>query len=359
MPPRQPRHPFNAYSSDTDRHTGSGAAMQKHKKISKTEEKQLLELTNTMGNRITLAMEDQGLSISWLANKMTVVDRTVSDWRKDGNVSTHRIPLLAKYLNTTVEYLMTGAEAHAFQQVSGDSNVVQMQMNVESDDITRPSQSIVMRYVGIYELDEVRDAIIDEPDEWLDLVRTFATKPTERTSLAVTLNKDKLDQPGIPAFCLQYLIDGPTFERGTFLGYAIDIAPARGKFCLYALKKKGENKFTFANGYYYNIGDRMLASSSMGKSYAYDNKGFVLRLDHDNPSTDDVYCTPEDFDDWSYHCRLMGVATWRNEWLDIVAMRHHTGLWERLDRVYEGRRIRDAETHDYIDPDLNRGKSPD
>ena len=347
MPPRHPRHPFNAYSSDTDRHTGSGSAMRKHKKISKTEEKQLLELTNTMGNRITLAMEDQGLSISWLANKMTVVDRTVSDWRKDGNVSTHRIPLLAKYLNTTVEYLMTGAEAHAFTPVSGDSNVVQMQHNIDHGDVFHKRQNI-LRYVGIYELDEVRDLIVDDPTKWLHHVMGFSTKPTERTCLAVTLNADKLDQPGIPAFCLQYLIDGPNFERGTFLGYAIDIAPARGKFCLFALKRKGETKFTFANGYYYTLNDRMLASSSMGKNYSLDNKGFVLRLDHDNSSEDDVYCYPHDFEDWRTDCRMLGVATWRNEWLDIVAMRHHTGMWERLDQVYEGRRVRHPGETEYI-----------
>ena len=44
--------------------------------------------------------------------------------------------------------------------------------------------------------------------------------------------------------------------------------------------------------------------------------------------------------DWDKDCRVLGVATWQTQWLDEVGMKHHTGIYERLDRVYEGRRIR-------------------
>ena len=329
----------------TDKYDGSTNTEGTHhmaiKAISAKRRKELLSLDDGMAERIKEIMEKQGILDRDLARALDVADRTIYNWKTTGQVSRKLLPLLAEYLNTTTEFLITGEEAHPFQKVTDDNKVVQMQHNVESGDVSRPSQSIVMRYVGIYELDEVRDSIVDDPTKWLEHCQAFATKPTERTCLAVTLNKEKLDQPGIPAFCLQYLIDGPDFPRGTFLGYAIDIAPARGKFCLFALKRKGESKFTFANGYYYTSNDRMLASSSMGHTYSVENKGFVLRLDRDNPSVDDVWCMPNDFEDWRNDCRMLGVATWRSEWLDVVALRHHTGMWERLDRVYEGRRVRE------------------
>ena len=327
----------------TDKYDGSTNTEGTHhmaiKAISAKRRKELLSLDDGMAERIKQIMEKQGILDRDLARALDVADRTIYNWKTTGQVSRKLLPLLAEYLNTTTEFLITGEEAHPFQKVRGDDNVVQMQHNIEHGDVFHKRQNI-LRYVGIYELDEVRDSIVDDPTNWLRHVMGFATKPTERTCLAVTLNADKLDQPGIPAFCLQYLIDGPNFERGTFLGYAIDIAPARGKFCLFALKRKGETKFTFANGYYYTLNDRMLASSSMGRNYSLDNKGFVLRLDHDNASEDDVYCYPHDFEDWRTDCRMLGVATWRNEWLDIVAMKHHSGMWERLDKVFEGRRVR-------------------
>ena len=327
----------------TDKYDGSTNTEGTHhmaiKAISAKRRKELLSLDDGMAERIKEIMEKQGILDRDLARALDVADRTIYNWKTTGQVSRKLLPLLAEYLNTTTEFLITGEEAHPFQKVRGDDNVVQMQHNIEHGDVFHKRQNI-LRYVGIYELDEVRDSIVDDPTNWLRHVMGFATKPTERTCLAVTLNSERLDQPGIPAFCLQYLIDGPNFERGTFLGYAIDIAPARGKFCLFALKRKGETKFTFANGYYYTLNDRMLASSSMGHSYSLENKGFVLRLDHDNASEDDVYCYPHDFEDWRTDCRMLGVATWRNEWLDIVAMKHHSGMWERLDKVFEGRRVR-------------------
>ena len=327
----------------TDKYDGSTNTEGTHhmaiKAISAKRRKELLSLDDGMAERIKEIMEKQGILDRDLARALDVADRTIYNWKTTGQVSRKLLPLLAEYLNTTTEFLITGEEAHPFQKVRGDDNVVQMQHNIDHGDVFHKRQNI-LRYVGIYALDEVRDLIVDDPTKWLHHVMGFATKPTERTCLAVTLNADKLDQPGIPAFCLQYLIDGPNFERGTFLGYAIDIAPARGKFCLFALKRKGETKFTFANGYYYTLNDRMLASSSMGHSYSLENKGFVLRLDHDNASEDDVYCYPHDFEDWRTDCRMLGVATWRNEWLDIVAMKHHSGMWERLDKVFEGRRVR-------------------
>ena len=309
------------------------------KAISAKRRKELLALDDGMAERIKEIMEKQGILDRDLARALDVADRTIYNWKTTGQVSRKLLPLLAEYLNTTTEFLITGEEANPFQKITEDDNVVQLERNIE------PNRSLstigsVIRYVGIYELDEVRDAVKDDPWSWLETVRRFAKQPAERTCLGISLNKDKLDQPGIPHFILQYLIDGPSIKRGTYLGYASDIAPARGKFCIFAIKKREDINFSYANGYYYPVSNRLLNTTSMGDEYQNQNQGFVLQLDPDKPSVDDVFCIPDDFEDWEKHCRVLGVATWQTQWLDEVGMKHHTGIYERLDRVYEGRRIR-------------------
>jgi hypothetical protein len=72
-------------------------------------------------------------------------------------------------------------------------------------------------------------------------------------------------------------------------------------------------------------------------------------MEPDRSNDDDVFVLPADFENWRQDCRVIGVATWMSHWLDDVALRHHTGLWERLDSVYEGRRLRD-ERWNYLEP---------
>ena len=310
--------------------------------LSKHEKETLLDQTTMMGDRISQAMEDEGVSNRTLSVLMEVGERTVSDWKRDGTISLKRLPLLARHLNVTVEWLITGEESHTFQNVNDDDNVVQLERRIDPH-AAYPHTSSVIRYVGIYELDEIRNEIREHPGGWIDHMSSFAKQPSERTCVGITLNKDKLDRPGIPSFILQYLIEGPHFERGSFVGYATDIAPARGKFCLFALKEKGRKEFVFVAGYYYPLGERMLSVNTMGDLYKNNDKGFVLRLDKDHSSPDDIVCEPDRFHDWEHDCSVLGVASWSCQWLDHVSMKHHTGLWERLDDVHAGRRIRSME----------------
>ena len=254
------------------------------------------------------------------------------------------------------EWIMFGVEPDrgVFTQDDTIDNVVQLQHTVAGydEEETWSTRNIVMRYVGIYELDEISNAVKDNPSDWLNSVKAFAEKPSARTCLAITANKDKLHMPGMPSFVLQYLIDGPAFKRGTHIGYSLDIAPARDKWCLFALKTKAEvvlakeqnrkPEFRWAAGYYCTLNDRILPTTNQAHDYAHNNHGFVLRTELGKPNDDDVYVRPEDFENWRTDCRVLGVATWMSQWLDDVAMRNHTGLWERLDLAYEGRRLRDS-----------------
>jgi transcriptional regulator with XRE-family HTH domain len=331
MPPRHPRHPFNAYSSETDRHTGLGAAMQKRKKIAKAEEIKLLKLTNTMGNRITQAMEDNDLSISWIAQQMGVVDRTVSDWRKDGNVSTHRIPLLAEYLSCSVQYLMTGGQESSLQQRTEHADVLQFERHLAPDSVHGAPKTLLTRYVPIYEMDEV---VGKDPDKFVSGLQTFTDQPQERTSIAITLNPEQVGAPGIPRFCFQFLVNYiHGFKRGDYVAYATDLIPSRGKFILVAFREKGSKEaWDFANGYFTLYGSRQVTSVSMAKDMeSYGN--FVLKIHPDERHVDDVYISAD-----KHEWKLLGTATYRAEWLDYVQVLRQTGLSERLDTVYEGRR---------------------
>ena len=347
----------------TDKYDGSTNTEGTHhmaiKAISAKRRKELLALDDGMAERIKEIMEKQGILDRDLARALDVADRTIYNWKTTGQVSRKLLPLLAEYLNTTTEFLVTGEEAHTFQKISGDDNVVQMQHNVEHGDISRTTPNIVMRYVGIYELDEISNAVKYSPSEWLNSVKAFAEKPSERTCLAITANKDKLHLPGMPSFVLQYLLDGPIIKRGTHIGYSLDIAPAFGKWCIFAMKTKAEvaaakkenrkPEFRWAAGYYCTLNDRILPTTKQAHDYAHNNHGFVLRMEPDRSNDDDVFVLPADFENWRQDCRVIGVATWMSHWLDDVALRHHTGLWERLDRVYEGRRLRD-ERWNYLEP---------
>ena len=303
--------------------------MAKSISITKKEVDRLLELTTGMGDRITRAMEDQGLSISWIAQRMGVVDRTVSDWRKDGNVSTHRIPLLAEYLNCTVQYLMTGEQEASVHHRTDHSDVLQFERHLTLD--RDGPKTLLTRYVPIYEMEEV---VGKDPDKFVSGLQTFTEQPQERTSIAITLNPEQVGAPGIPRFCFQFLVNYiHGFERGDYIAYATDLIPSRGKFILIAFRKKGSKEgWDFANGYFTLHGSRQVTSVHMAEDMeSYGN--FVLKIHPDERHVDDVYISGD-----KHEWKLLGTATYKASWLDYVQVLRQTGLNERLDTVYEGRR---------------------
>ena len=238
------------------------------------------------------------------------------------------------------EWLMFGVDDsdRGMPKASEDKTVVQMERPLKLER-TPEIESLVTRYIGIYELDEVQDLIKKDPDNFLKKVKLFADTPQERTSLAITLNPNQIHSPGIPKFVFQFLAPGTPYPQGTFIGYANDLAPIRGRFCIFAIKYEGSDKFTFSNGFYCPVNDRQI-SADIGLNFRSErNRGFVLKVLPDKDSDDDVYVLPDNFKNWEKDCRLIGTATYRSEWLDTVSTYRHTGLIERLDRVYESRKL--------------------
>ena len=148
------------------------------------------------------------------------VNRTlVYEWLRaaGSRPSVENMTKFCKAVGVDFEWIMFGVEdtrpfAHTRTE---DENVVHFERPIVDARGAPDAQSLVTSYIGIYELDEVQEKIKEDPSKFRDLVQGFKTAPKDRTSLAITLNPNKLHVPGIPKFAFQFLIDGTPFTRGT------------------------------------------------------------------------------------------------------------------------------------------------
>jgi len=302
--------------------------------ISAKRRKELLSLDDGMAERIKELMEQLGILDRDLARALNVADRTIYNWKTTGQVSRKLLPLLAEYLHTSTEYLVTGGDTDQFQKRTEDHNVVQMERSLDAAKTVGSVKSLITRYVGIYEHDELVNSVQKNPQDFRNSLHNFVDRPQSRTSIAITLNPDQLNLPGIPAFAFQFMVDYfKDFNIGDYIAYAPDIVPSRGKFCAVAYRLKGNNpdgQWTWANGYYVATAHRQV-SSNMGENF-FAIRDFSLKIDPDKTNEDDVHITPD------YEFALVGTATYLVRWLDQVQILKQTGLRERLDTSYESRR---------------------
>ena len=292
-----------------------------------------------MADRIREAIENapDEAGTNEIAQFCGVARSLVYEWQRTASISPENLEKLCSCTNVDFEWIMFGVtDEDSFQTRTEDTNVVELERPLKDNRIP-DVDSLVTRYIGIYELDEVQDLIKNDPDDFHKIVHKFTKRPTDRTSIAIALNPNRIDTVGIPKFAFQFLITGTAIPRGAYLGYANDVVPARGSFAMFAIKRTGQEDFSFANGFYYTVNDRQISSNMRQGFKAKNSRGFVLKLDPDRDHAADVYLMPDDFDDWSRDCRLIGTATYMTQWLDHTQLNYHTGLTERLERIHEGR----------------------
>jgi len=310
--------------------------------ITQQEIEELNVLVEGLPNRIKLAMEDAGQSVGEIARMMEVRDRTVADWRSTGMISKERLPLLAKLLGVSVEWLLTGKESTSVQIDTSDNIVSIGRRLTQSSNIHPPSQTLV--YSPVLEIDELFSLTAEVGEQGHALIENkleeFCEDPNSRPVIPV-MTADHND-PGIPRFHFQNLVDGyaPAYMLGDFIGISTGIYPWIGRFVMIALKsrrqREGESGWQLGSGFYYPVGQQ---PTSDGNALGFPQiDQFVLKRDESPHLTrpDDIHVDCQK-DEWAY----IGVATHLYRWQHRELLFNHTKISERNTASYETYKIRD------------------
>lgn len=195
-------------------------------------------------NRIKLAMENSGQSVGDIAQLMGVRDRTVADWRSSGMISKERLPLLARLLGVTIEWLMTGEGSNDLVREERNPKVVQFSSHNRS-----------YRLVPRLAITEIVDTVNNDPDNWQAVLNTWQEQAEDFIDpIAITFNPQY--DVGIPLFAQMCNVDWfePWIPYGATIGWSPDIIPAPGSFCMFALKDE-EDVWRHATGFWFPDSD--------------------------------------------------------------------------------------------------------
>ena len=132
--------------------------------------------------------------------------------------------------------------------------------------------------------------------------------------------------PGIPKYCMQIIL--PEFKDdmplGTMIGVADDISPIPGDFIV------GKNDGKFIAGFFYPVAGQIV-SSNRSQSY-FDLESFTVSRRRYVHTVMDVTCTHDTFE-------LIGVCTYKAEWLSPSLVEEQTHLRDRMKTAFESRRL--------------------
>lgn len=89
---------------------------------------------NSIGKIISKLRKDKGLTQAQLAEKLNVSDKAVSKWEQDrGTPSIEFLPIIAKFFNVSIDYLMTNKKENELSDMAKKSldNKKEIQFNIE------------------------------------------------------------------------------------------------------------------------------------------------------------------------------------------------------------------------------------
>ena len=225
-------------------------------RITDADREELEELADGLPNRLRLAMEEEGLAVGDVARLMNVRDRTVQDWRAKGQVSRERLSSLAKILNVTVDWLLTGEGSNDLVREERNPRVVQFSSHNRS-----------YRLVPRMDITEIVDTVNNDPDNWQALLKTWQEQAEDFIDpIAITFNPTY--DVGIPLFAQMCNVDWfePWIPYGATIGWSPDIVPAPGSFCMFALKDE-EDVWRHATGFWFPDSDMRFIPMDAGESF--------------------------------------------------------------------------------------------
>ncbi len=286
--------------------------------LSRQEKEELLQATTLMGDRIAQAMEDTGTSNRELSVLMEVGERTVSDWKKDGTISLKRLPLLAHHLDCSVEWLLTGKSTEFMsQRTQSESNVVEFQRQAKHEGANMPLIDRFLPAISTAEIAMGRDYV-------KKVLSENSVNQGQRLGISVAFFNPHV--PGIPKFSVQIILPeyGEQMPLGTMVGVADDISPIPGDYVI------GNKDHSMVAGFFYPNGAH-IASSNRADGYQKLDS-FVIKRNMKTDSEMDVMCNHDNFE-------LIGVGTYKTEWLSPSMIEEQTHLRFRMKEAFETRRL--------------------
>ena len=295
-------------------------------KITAKEKKELLEMDDLIADRIREASETRNITNRELAKQMDVAERTVNDWKANGQVSRKNIPLLCKVLDVSVGWLMTG-EQDSFQRSTDDETVVEFTRPLSEGPIGKNIE-LITRHVPVIEVGQVTELLnrtnSKQETHYLEsLVQEFIKDP-KGGSIVITHTGNT---PGIPTYAFQCIVEffDPHIRQGELMGMATDIFPAPGQFAAFGIRKDPKKDPVYMAGWYSPVANRINPTNISDQWENVDE--FVLAVNRDfSPHPMDIYVKKES------NPIYLGVMTYSTFWHSQANRNAHTGLITRMER---------------------------
>ena len=220
----------------------------------------------TIGDRIRQACDEKGITDRELAQALDVTEKSVMNWKNNGQPS-------LKYLNGLIAVLECDAKWLLDGTVSDDLLRDETQItNVEFISANR-----AIRLIPRLAITDIVDTINNNPDNYKRILAEWVNRNESFDDpIAITFNpKYPL---GVPTFAQMCNVDWfPEIPFGATIGWSTEILPAPTAFCLFALKD-AEEIWRHATGFWFPSSD-MRYIPMAGKASYKRTKSFWLVAD--------------------------------------------------------------------------------
>ncbi len=237
----------------------------------------------TIGDRIRQACDEKGITDRELAQALDVTEKSVMNWKNNGQPSLKYLNGLIAVLECDAKWLLDGTVS---DDLLRDDASASSKTNVEFITANR-----AIRLIPRLAITEIVDTINNNPDgykiilaEWVKWNESFDDP------IAITFNpKYPL---GVPTFAQMCNVDWfPTIPFGATIGWSTEILPAPGSFCLFALKDEN-GIWRHATGFWFPSNDVRYIPLDGKQSYERTKRFWLVTDKHGRKSHEsrhDIY----------------------------------------------------------------------
>lgn len=294
-----------------------------------------------IANRIKHLLNEKGKSRKEMATDLRVTTETLNSWASRGSIKRDNLTSFARYVGTTTDYLLAGEEQATPEALiqQKDDGVVQWHMPVPVLETNHLHGSFLADPVPRQEPGYARSITIKQIDNWIE-------NPRSTTQVYVPYLVGHLSEPsilpGTPRYAVQVSVPDHGEElNGRIVCMSTEVWPNRDDFSLFLCRTVvGDNPslWSLHSGFYRSDSRAIPNDLDSWWQHAADNKidrGFVLRIEKDRASEDDVQINFQQHQ-WFY----LGVMVYSMGWSGQSQTLAHTRLMERkMDNIKRRRRV--------------------